>query len=104
MCFDVDLVLCDVNGFQELLGELARIYEDPDCALPPLIWGGVPSVRDFNVVEVDSLVPSFAFGKNAAGLSGCLSNDLKDGVSQDFKIVSKYVIKLRKTIKNKKTH
>ena len=31
-----------------------------------------------------------------------LSNDLKDGVSQDFKIVSKYVIKLRKTIKNKK--
>lgn len=31
-----------------------------------------------------------------------LSNDLKDGVSQDFKIVSKYMIKLRKTIKNKK--
>lgn len=78
MCFDVDLVLCDVNGFQELLGELARIYEDPDCALPPLIWGGVPSVRDFNVVEVDSLVPSFAFGKNAAGLSGCRYRSLDE--------------------------
>ena len=41
--------------------------------------------------------------KNIEGqCQNILSNDLKDGVSQDFKIVSKYMIKLRKTIKNKK--
>lgn len=72
MCFDVDLSICDVNGFQELLNELAALYADPRLEGSVLVWDGRARASGVpRSVEVPSLMGPFGYGANAAALSGC---------------------------------
>lgn len=70
--FDVDLLLCDVNGFQGLLNQLGWLYSDPTIQAPHLAWGPSSTGQGHaNVLEKATLVDAYPYGSGAEKLSGC---------------------------------
>ena len=72
MCFDIELSICDVNGFQEMLNELALLYEYPQIADALPVWAEhADDAKDPEIIEMASLTELFNYGANAGDLSGC---------------------------------
>ncbi len=70
ICFDIDLTLCDVNGIQELLNELAYIYDSSEDTVKKYVWKENNLVKKTYIEGKKELI-RFPYGENASKLSNC---------------------------------
>lgn len=97
ICFDIDLTLCDVNGIQELLNELALLYQSTEETEREYIWNAQRLLNKKQDTDIDKIIATVPYGANAKKLHSCHYRSL------DYILDNRQVNVLRKYFEEKES-